>query len=137
MLTRDEISAYAALKISQALREENIGSEVQLIAKIQCIINTALEKQEQNNEINKKTCALAGVEFPMPEQEPLQYGELYWVAMLDRFENIHNFIWQNDPTDSEYLKNNIVHKTKEGSLAQREAILTAIAEAVKNAQEKS
>lgn len=137
MLTRDEISVSAALQIYKVLQEKPTGDEIQLIAKIQCIINNALDRQKENNEEKKKTCTLAGVEFPMPEKEPLQFGELYWVVVLNSFENthnIHNFIWQNESLDNEFLNNNIVHKTKEGVIAQREAILAAIAEAVANAK---
>lgn len=46
-MTRDEISLNAALKIMAEIKRPHIGGIVQLTAAIQCIVNTALDRERE------------------------------------------------------------------------------------------
>lgn len=89
---------------------------------------------EAPTEPPKKMCKLAGVEFPMPEPEPLERGGEYFYPIVDSSWDAVGATWYGVFADKVFLKRGLVHKTEEAAKAQAKAITAAIKKAVKRAK---
>mgnify|MGYP000532329238 CR=1 FL=1 len=125
--TKDKLLAVIAGKQMQRM----IASEWH-----DCTMGDALEwlgKDFMRGHIRVKPqvmCELAGVQYPMPMTEVLNYGDDYYVASP---QGVDQHTWRNDCLDVEWLALHICHATKEAaqmhSLALSEANRQAIAKA--------
>ena len=60
-----------------------------------------------------KTILINGHEVPEPHHTPLQDGVFYWIP--DLFSGATSLRWEDDYTDFVYLKNGVIHLTKEAA----------------------
>ena len=60
-----------------------------------------------------KTILINGHEVPEPCRTPLQDGEVYWTFTFS--DGVVNLTWLSDEDDGNYLKNGVVHLTKEAA----------------------
>ena len=60
-----------------------------------------------------KTILINGHEVPEPCRTPLQDGEVYWTLTFS--DGVINLTWLSDEDDGNYLKNGVVHLTKEAA----------------------
>jgi hypothetical protein len=79
-------------------------------------------------------CELAGVQYPMPMTEVLNYGDDYYVASP---QGVDQHTWRNDCLDVEWLALHICHATKEAAQAHSRALHAVNAQAVKAAKERA
>lgn len=62
-----------------------------------------------------------GYQVPGPVREPLMEGEEYWVVLLRRASHS---IWSDHRLDHEWLRDGLIHRTKEAAELHREALLS-------------
>lgn len=79
-------------------------------------------------------CELAGVQYPMPMTEVLNYGNDYYVASP---QGVDQHTWRNDDEDVEWLALHICHTTFEAAEAHSKAMLAVNAQAVAKAKEQA
>ena len=60
-----------------------------------------------------KTILINGHEVPEPCRTPLQDGEVYWTLTFS--VGVTSLTWLSDEDDGNYLKNGVVHLTKEAA----------------------
>lgn len=76
--------------------------------------------------VKTEMMVLAGHEFPMPAQEPLNEGQVYWTPRLHAYEEMCEADeWTGHKADLGNLKRNIIHLTREGAIAQAKAMIAA------------
>lgn len=68
-----------------------------------------------------ETIMMNGHVVSTPESEPLQDGQLYWI--VSRSHQIYMHIWRNDYADSSWLREGVVHLSKEAAIFHRDALL--------------
>ena len=76
------------------------------------------EHMMMENSKDAATIMVNGYEVPEPQRAPLKEGEVYWILTLSRTIRLR---WSNDEDDYNYLKNGVVHLTKEAAEKHREA----------------
>ena len=69
------------------------------------------------------TITIGGEEVPEPEREPLDVGELYWVASTRQGGLAYYSRWYCDDTDMSRLRFGLVHRTKEAAVAHIKALI--------------
>ena len=69
----------------------------------------------EDNEYRRKpkVVLINGHEVPEPHRTPLQDGVFYWIP--DLFSGATSLRWEDDYTDFVYLKNGVIHLTKEAA----------------------
>ena len=60
-----------------------------------------------------KVILISGHEVPDPCRVPLENGETYWT--LTFFDGVISLRWLSDKEDGNYLKNGVIHLTKEAA----------------------
>ena len=77
---------------------------------------------EANYRRKGKHITIGNYEIPMPETNPPQYGEMYYVSHL-----LNNYVqhrWNNDTIDNIYLNRGIVHLTAKAATLHTLALLS-------------
>ncbi|QPB42182.1 hypothetical protein [Rodentibacter haemolyticus] len=70
-----------------------------------------------------KTILINGIEVPEPVREPLHKGDTYYTPDFDK--NMYSALgWCDDDYDIEYLRNGIIHLTKENAIAHAKALIS-------------
>ena len=73
-----------------------------------------------------KVILINGHEVPEPHRTPLKEGEGYWTFTFA--DGIANLCWLSDNDDSNYLKNGVVHLTKEAAEKHFNALISFTAQ---------
>lgn len=74
-------------------------------------------------------CELAGVKFPMPAQEQLNYGKKYFVPAVGDPDYPTESFWTDTEIDKERLEHNLIQSTKKGATQQGWAIVAVLKQA--------
>lgn len=80
----------------------------------------------------RKTCTLAGVEFPVPETTAPASGASYYIPTTAGHPA--HIEWANDRTDKMYLAAGMIHLDREAALAHALALLAANKQAIEAAR---
>ena len=81
-------------------------------------------------------CELAGVKFPMPVQEPLFCGQVYWVAAPGARDYQGHEYWDDTEVDHHWLAADVIHLTKKAAIQHGLALEAANKQAVEREKEK-
>lgn len=68
------------------------------------------------------TKTINGIEFPEPEEEPLEYNTTYYVPVLSNGTYYSVFVWNNTSTHKINLNRGLVQLTQDGAIAQAKAL---------------
>jgi len=82
---------------------------------------------EEEPPVTTKTISINGVEFPEPEKEPPECDTFFYIPVLHDHNLYYRITWT--PVLSDLLKKGLVHLTKEGAIAQAQALLNLIDQA--------
>ena len=74
--------------------------------------------------IEPEIMTLAGHDFPVPVQEPLEVGQAYWVVLLNECVT-QTYTWRGDESDEMWLNHGLIQLTRAGAIAQARAIIAA------------
>ena len=77
------------------------------------IENHPLWHEDNKYRRKPKTILINGHEVSEPCRTPLQDGEVYWTLTFS--DGVINLTWLSDEDDGNYLKNGVVHLTKEAA----------------------
>lgn len=76
--------------------------------------------------IKPKIKTLASLEFPRPEELPLDMETTYWIPEITGFRELFiSYGWSGDQFDYEMLLRGMVHLTKEAAVTHAKAIITS------------
>ena len=77
--------------------------------------------------IKSKTIRIGEYDVPEPCREPLEKGDLYWVATLEEDSPIHWYTWRDDRIDTVWLSRGIIHRTQEAADIHSKALISLTA----------
>lgn len=80
-------------------------------------VRAALTKPEEV----PKTVNVNGIPVPEPVREPLEVGQVFWIARSSGEPNW--FHWRNESKDYEWLSFGIIHMTQEAAQLHTDAML--------------
>lgn len=93
--------------------------------------------KEAPTEPPQAMCELAGVEFPMPKQEPLKDGDEYYAACTNDIERPCFAYWGDSPAyDKNRLEGGVIHLTWGAAKKHSQALVAATKQAVEKAKEQ-
>lgn len=70
-----------------------------------------------------KTRVINGFDVPVPESEPLEEGDKYYISSIQGEHFYCDYIWSGDPVDRKWLKRGLVFLNKEDAIANAKAML--------------
>ena len=74
--------------------------------------------------IKPHTIRIGEYDVPEPCREPLEKGDLYWVAALDEENPIHRYTWRDYRIDDIGLSRGIIHRTQEAADIHSKALIS-------------
>lgn len=89
----------------------------------------------KNFRIKPKTININGHEVPEPVREPLEYGQFYFIPIVDYEDSTSQISWDGGLYDRRNLSRGLIHLTAEAAEAHAKALLsfTQLPEASKSA----
>ncbi len=73
--------------------------------------------------IKPETMSINGHEFPAPAREPVQKGQVYFLADICHHA-LTTHIWTECSADTLWLERGLIHLTREAAIAHAEALLS-------------
>ena len=77
--------------------------------------------------IKPRTIRIGEYDVPEPCREPLEEGDLYWVAALDVESPPPRYTWIGDRIDTICLSRGIIHRTQEAADIHSKALISLTA----------
>lgn len=77
--------------------------------------------------IKSHTIRIGEYDVPEPCREPLEKGDLYWVAALKEDSPLHGYTWEDDRIDTVWLLRGIIHRTQEAADIHSKALISLTA----------
>lgn len=77
--------------------------------------------------IKPHTIRIGEYDVPEPCREPLEKGDLYWVAALKEDSPLHGYTWEDDRIDTVWLLRGIIHRTQEAADIHSKALISLTA----------
>ena len=77
--------------------------------------------------IKPRTIRIGEYDVPEPCREPLENGDLYWVAALDEESPLRAYTWRGYRIDTICLSRGIIHRTQEAADIHSEALISLTA----------
>ena len=74
--------------------------------------------------IKPRTIRIGEYDVPEPCREPLQNGDLYWIASLDEESPLLEYTWREDRIDDIWLSRGIIHRTQEAADIHSKALIS-------------
>lgn len=74
--------------------------------------------------IKPHTIRIGEYDVPEPCREPLEKGDLYWVAALNKDSPLHEYTWDDDRIDTVWLLRGIIHRTQEAADIHSKALIS-------------
>ena len=74
--------------------------------------------------IKPRTIRIGEYDVPEPCREPLQKGDMYWIASLDEESPLLEYTWREDRIDTIWLSRGIIHHTKEAADIHSKALIS-------------
>ena len=77
--------------------------------------------------IKPRTIRIGEYDVPEPCREPLQKGDMYWIASLDEESPLLEYTWREDRIDDIWLSRGIIHCTQEAADIHSKALISLTA----------
>ena len=74
--------------------------------------------------IKPSTIRIGEYDVPEPCREPLENGDLYWIASLDEERPLLGYTWREDRIDDIWLSRGIIHCTQEAADIHSKALIS-------------
>ena len=74
--------------------------------------------------IKPRTIRIGEYDVPEPYREPLEKGDLYWVAALDVESPLPGYTWRGERIDTICLSRGIIHRTQEAADLHSKALIS-------------
>ena len=74
--------------------------------------------------IKPRTIRIGEYDVPEPCREPLQKGDMYWIASLDEESPLLEYTWREDRIDDMWLSRGIIHCTQEAADIHSKALIS-------------
>lgn len=77
--------------------------------------------------IKPRTIRIGEYDVPEPCREPLEKGDLYWLAALDEESPLLGYTWREGRIDTIWLSRGIIHRTQEAADIHSKALISLTA----------
>ena len=77
--------------------------------------------------IKPRTIRIGEYDVPEPCREPLEKGDLFWLATLDEESPLQGYTWREYRIDTICLSRGIVHRTQEAADIHSKALISLTA----------
>ena len=88
--------------------------------------HTNISKGEKYR-IKPSNIRIGEYDVPEPCREPLEKGDLYWVATLDVGSPLPGYTWRDNRIDTILLSRGIIHRTQEAANIHSKALISLTA----------